>query len=44
MSNIGTCEYVIGVIHDREIWYYVGEKDANGEDLRPNERLLVIFG
>lgn len=38
MSNIGICEYVIGVIHDKEIWYYVGEKDANGEDLRPNER------
>lgn len=38
MSNIGTCEYVIGVIHDKEIWYYVGEKDANGEDLRPSER------
>lgn len=38
MSSIGICEYVIGVIHDKEIWYYVGEKDANGEDLRPSER------
>lgn len=38
MSNIGICEYVIGIIHDKEIWYYVGEKDANGEYLRPKER------
>ena len=38
MSNIGICEYVIGVIYDKEIWYYVGEKDANGEYLRPKER------
>ena len=38
MSNIGICEYAIGVIHDKEIWYYVGEKDANGEYLHPKER------
>ena len=24
MGHIGICEYVIGVIHDKEIWYYVG--------------------
>lgn len=38
MSYIGINEYVIGVIHDHDIWYYVGEKDANGKDLRANER------
>ena len=38
MSNIGICEYVIGVIHDKDIWYYVGKYDANSVDLKPNER------
>ncbi len=38
MSNIGICEYVIGVVHDKDIWYYVGKYDANGVDLKPNER------
>lgn len=28
MSYIGILEYVIGVIHDKDIWYYVGDKDA----------------
>lgn len=27
MDNIGTCEYAIGVIHDKDIWYYIGETD-----------------
>ena len=38
MSYIGICEYVIGIIHDKDIWYYVGEKDANGKRLRMDER------
>lgn len=38
MSYIGICEYVIGIIHDKDIWYYVGEKDENGKKLRANER------
>lgn len=38
MSSIGTNEYVIGVIHDKEIWYYVGEKDADGRELKPDEK------
>ncbi|MBR2587550.1 hypothetical protein IKE71_04245 [Candidatus Saccharibacteria bacterium] len=38
MSYIGILEYVIGVIHDKDIWYYVGEKDANGKHLRTDER------
>lgn len=38
MSNIGICEYVIGVIHDKDIWYYVGKSDANGVGLKPNEQ------
>ncbi len=35
MSNIGICEYVIGVIHDKDIWYYVGEYDADEKKLEP---------
>lgn len=27
MSYIGICEYVIGIIHDKDIWYYTGIKD-----------------
>ena len=38
MSNIGICEYVIGVIHDKDIWYYVGEYDRNGKKLKPCEK------
>lgn len=38
MSNIGTCEYVIGVIHDKDIWYYVGEADSDGKKLAPSEK------
>lgn len=38
MSNIGICEYVIGIIHDRDIWYYVGEQDFDGKKLKPMER------
>ena len=34
MSYIGTLEYMIGVIHDKDIWYYVGDKDANGREKR----------
>ena len=34
MSYIGTLEYVIGVIHDKDIWYYVGDKDAIGREKR----------
>ena len=38
MSNIGICEYVIGVIHDKDIWYYVGEYDADGKKLEPRRK------
>lgn len=38
MSHIGICEYVIRVIHDKDIWYYVGEKDFEGKKLRNGER------
>lgn len=38
MGNIGTCEYVIGVIHDKDIWYYVGETDSDGKKLAPSEK------
>ena len=27
-------EYVIGIIHDKDIWYYVGEKDFEGKRLK----------
>ena len=38
MSYIGILEYVIGVIRDKDIWYYVGDKDSNGKRLRSDER------
>ena len=38
MGNIGICEYVIGVIHDKDIWYYVGEYDADGKKLEPHQK------
>ena len=38
MSYIGICEYVIGIIHDKDIWYYVGEKDSDGKRLKNDER------
>ena len=38
MSYIGILEYVIGIIHDKDIWYYVGDKDSDGKKLRANER------
>lgn len=38
MSYIGILEYVIGVVHDLDTWYYVGEKDADGKRLRTDER------
>ena len=38
MSYIGICEYVIGIIHDKDIWYYVGDKDFEGKRLKDNER------
>ena len=38
MSNIGICEYVIGVIHDKDIWYYVGEYGTDGKKLEPRQK------
>ena len=38
MSNIGICEYVIGVIHDKDIWYYVGEYGTDGKKLEPCQK------
>lgn len=31
-------DFVVGVIHDREIWYYVGEYDYAGKKLKPREQ------
>lgn len=36
MSYIGILEYAIGVIYDKDIWYYVGERDSNN-----NKKLRV---
>ena len=38
MSNIGICEYVIGVIHDKDIWYYVGDYGTDGKKLEPRQK------
>lgn len=38
MSNIGICKYVIGVIHDKDVWYYVGEYGSDGMKLEPRQK------
>lgn len=38
MSNIGICEYAIGVIHDKDVWYYVGEYCADGVKLESRQQ------
>ena len=38
MSYIGVNEFVIGVVHDKEIWYYVGETDPEGNKLGAKEK------
>ena len=38
MSDIGICEYVIGIICDKDILYYVGEYSADGRKLKPREK------
>lgn len=38
MSYIGICEYVIDIIHNKDVWYYVGEKDFEGKRLKNNDR------
>lgn len=43
MSNIGICEYVISVIHDKDIWYYVGEYDADGKKLKSHQNIIRRF-
>lgn len=39
---LGSCrlagEEEIGIIHDKDIWYYVGEKDFEGKRLKNDER------
>ena len=37
-SNVGICGYVIGVIHDRDIWYYVWEYGMNGKKLELHQK------
>ena len=38
MSYIGICEYVIGVINDRDMWYYAGKHDVRRRTLRKIEK------
>ena len=38
MSNISICEYMIGIICDKDILYYVGEYDRDGKKLKPREK------
>ena len=38
MSDIGICEYVIGVIHNKDVWYYVGEYGVDGKRLEPRQQ------
>lgn len=37
-AYVFACEYVIGIIHDKDIWYYVGEKYFEGKRLKNDER------
>ncbi len=43
MSNIGICEYAIGIICDKGILYYVGEYDRNGKKLKPREKYSSLL-
>lgn len=43
MGNIGICEYVIGIICDKDILYYVGEYSADGRKLKPREKYTSFF-
>ena len=38
MFQLSPCEYAIGVIYDKDIWYYVGEYDRDGKKLKPCEK------
>lgn len=38
MAYAFACEYVIGITHDKDIWYYVGEKDFEGKRAKNRER------
>ena len=38
MSYIGILEYVIGIIHDKDIWYYIWEVNSSGKALKPSEK------
>lgn len=40
MSYIGICEYVIGVIHDHDIWYYAGSKGKKPQTNRFSSALV----
>ena len=44
MGNIGICEYVIGIICDKDILYYVGEYDADGKKLEPHQKYSSFLG
>ena len=43
MSNICICKYVIGIICDKDILYYVGEYDRDGKKLKPREKYLSFL-
>ena len=43
MSYIGICEYVIRIIYDKDIRYYVGEKESDGKRLKNDEHLSSFF-
>lgn len=37
-TALGIGEFVIGVIHDKDIWYYIGEVNSSGKALKPSEK------
>ena len=43
ISNIGICEYAIGIICDKDILYYIGEYGADGKKLKPREKYSSLL-
>lgn len=43
MNNIGILEYVVGIIHDEDTWYYVGDHDAKGNKLETSQQYSSAF-
>ena len=43
LGHIGIGEYVVGVIHDKDIWYYIADVDSTGKKLKEFEKVFFVF-